>query len=186
MERNLRRPALLAAVACAIVLIGAIELHTASESRIQRGLSISPVPLDTHGKNLAQVATGSYLVNAVSGCNDCHTCPSFAHDPLATPDRSQWINKQNYLAGGVHFGPFTSANLTPDSSGRPAGLTLDEFKELIRTGHDPENGAPIFVMPWPIYSNMVDSDLEAIYAFLGSIPHAEAGACSGAGEVAPQ
>jgi len=185
MKRKLLRPALLAAVACAIVLIGATESNTASESRVQRGLSISPVPLDTHGKNLAYVANGSYIVNSMSACADCHSCPTYAKDPLSTADRSQWVNKQNYLAGGVHFGPFTSANITPDASGRPAGLTLAEFKELIRTGHDPENGSPIFVMPWPVYSNMLDKDLESIYAFLSSIPHAEPGVCGGAGEVAP-
>src|SRR5262245_44276544 len=35
------------------------------------------------------------------------------------------------VAGGVPFGPITSANITPDADGNPAGLSADEFVELI-------------------------------------------------------
>jgi len=64
---------------------------------------------------------GSYLVNAVSECNDCHNCPTFApgHNPF------------DHLAGGVNFGPgdhgddIISKNLTPDENGKPAGLDFD-------------------------------------------------------------
>ena len=34
-----------------------------SESRIEQGFDIAPVPLDLHGKNRALVGLGSYLVN---------------------------------------------------------------------------------------------------------------------------
>ena len=30
-------------------------------------------------------------------------------------------------------------------------------------------------MPWPIFRNMTDLDIRAIYAYLSSIPHAETG-----------
>ena len=39
---------------------------------------IAPVPLNLRGKNPALVGLGSYLVNAVGGCNDCHTNPPYA------------------------------------------------------------------------------------------------------------
>ncbi|HJZ68208.1 MAG TPA: hypothetical protein VKF81_08815, partial [Blastocatellia bacterium] len=45
----------------------------------------------------------------------------------------------NYLAGGVHFGPFVSANLTPDPSDKPARLTFDQFLHVLRTGDDPDH-----------------------------------------------
>jgi hypothetical protein len=55
-------------------------------------------------------------------------------------------------------------------------LTLrlgDEFIQTIRTGkHVHDAGEPLVVMPWPIYRNMVDRDLDAIYEYLSSIPHA--------------
>src|SRR4051812_33025084 len=43
--------------------------------RAQRGLDISPVPLTTTGLSTAQIeqiGQGSYLVNAVATCGDCH------------------------------------------------------------------------------------------------------------------
>src|SRR5690242_12326529 len=48
-----------------------------NDSRIQQGFKIAPVHLDLHGKNRALVGLGSYIVNAVGGCNDCHTWPNY-------------------------------------------------------------------------------------------------------------
>jgi hypothetical protein len=145
-----------------------------SQSRVQRGFKIAPVVLNLRGKNREQVGLGSYIVNAQGGCNDCHTCPPYTpdHDPYTGGDGEP--NAANYLAGGTSFGPFVSRNITPDASGRPAGLTREEFIELMRKGHDPDNpGQLLQVMPWPIYGRMVRSDLAAVYEYLRSIPHAE-------------
>jgi len=58
----------------------------------------------------------------------------------------------------------------------PAGLTLQEFVNVIRTRQYPDNqGSLLQVMPWPIYLNMTNRDLAAIYEYLGSIPQAEPG-----------
>jgi hypothetical protein len=35
--------------------------------------SLAPVELNLHGKEADLVGLGSYLINAVGGCNDCHT-----------------------------------------------------------------------------------------------------------------
>jgi hypothetical protein len=155
------------------------------DTRIQRGIAIAPVTLDMTGRNPRQVARGSYIVNGVGGCNDCHSCPSYApgHNPYDGVGDGA-INATNYLAGGVNFGIAISRNLTPNTtSGLPANLTEDEFFSAIRTGHDPEAPANILqVMPWPVFRNMVDTDLDAIYQYLSSIPHAEPGECAGPGE----
>ena len=146
------------------------------EARVRHGFALAPVPLDLHGRNRARVGLGSYLVNAAGGCNDCHTCPPYAegHDPFSGGDGL--VNADNYLAGGTAFGPFVSRNLTPDEHGLPAGLTPEEFVRTIRTGHDPEEpGETLQVMPWPVYRNLTDHDLLAIYTYLSAIPHAEPG-----------
>lgn len=88
----------------------------------------------------------------------------------------------NYLAGGVNFGIAVSHNLTPDATGKPEGLTLDKFISVFRTGHDPIENDTLTIMPWPIYRNMTDRDLEAIYTFLTAIPPASPGSCHGAGQ----
>ncbi len=43
----------------------------------------------------------------------------------------------------------------------------------MRTGVDPDSGELLQVMLWPVYAHMTDRDLEAIYAYLTAIPHAE-------------
>jgi hypothetical protein len=149
------------------------EHHDDAEAaRIRRGFAIAPVPLTLQGKNWALVGLGSYLVNAQGGCNDCHTHPSYAPggDPfLGQPEQ---INTAQYLAGGRQFGPITSANITPDDTGKPAGLSFEEFRDLMRTGHDPEDapGVVLQVMPWPLYGKMIRRDLRAIYEYLRAIP----------------
>lgn len=157
---------------------------SSNESQVKQGLEIAPVPLHLHGKNRALVALGSYLVNAVGGCNDCHTCPTYApgveHNAFVGGDGQ--INADNYLAGGVAFGPFISKNLTPDNSGRPAGLSFEEFRSVLRTGVDPDSGELLQVMPWPLLRNMTDRDILAIYTYLSTIPQAEPGVCNGAGD----
>lgn len=145
--------------------------------RIAQGFRISPVRLVVRNRNHDLLGLGSYLVNAVGGCNDCHTNPSYAagHDPFQGQPKQ--VNAAHFLAGGQQFGPFTSANITPDENGLPAGLTLAGFKNVIRTGHDPDPAGHglLQVMPWPTYQNMTDNDLRAIYEYLRSIPHAEPG-----------
>ncbi|HZP88434.1 MAG TPA: hypothetical protein VFB54_16600 [Burkholderiales bacterium] len=165
-------------LAAAIALVASTALQAASaddetdstQNRIRKGFKLAPVPLDLHGKNRALVGLGSYIVNAQGGCNDCHTNPPYLTNPFAGDPIV--VNKDQYLAGGVPFGPgIVSKNLTPDANGRPAGLTLDEFVNAIRTGRDPDDPNHILqVMPWPVFRNMVDIDLRAIYEYLRSIP----------------
>jgi hypothetical protein len=147
-----------------------------SESTIQRGFDIAPVPLNLKGKNRALVGLGSYIVNT-GGCNDCHTNPSYAPggDPFA--GQPEQINVPCYLSGGTDFGIVRSRNLTPDSDGLPSGLTLEEFIHILRTGEDTTSpGNPVFdggllqVMPWPVFGKKTTRDLTAIYEYLRAIP----------------
>ena len=155
--------------------------NEANEVRI--GLAIAPVPLDLNGRNVHLVGLGSYIVNAQSACADCHSCPTYAvgHNPYL--GQAKQFNPANYLAGGVPFGPFTSANITPDANGNPAGLTQHQFKHVLRTGQDPDgSGRLLQVMPWPMFQNMSDHDIRAIYEYLRAVPRASSGSCSGPGQ----
>ena len=144
------------------------------EAQARRGLAIAPVPLDLRGKNRALVGLGSYLVNAVSECNDCHTRPHYvAGGNPFIPGQPEVVTSTEHLTGGNQFGPFTSANLTPDAMGRPAGLRFDQFLHVIRTGETDDHpmfGPLLQVMPWPTFRRMTDRDLRAIYEYLRAIP----------------
>ena len=142
------------------------------------GFRINPVRLRFAPEQRELVGLGSYIVNAQGGCNDCHTNPPYeaGHDPFrGEPGR---INRANYLAGGAQFGPFVSRNITPDSKGKPGGLSFDEFLNVMRHGFDIDNAHPqlgkkLQVMPWPVFANMRLHHLRAIYTYLTAIPHAE-------------
>lgn len=154
-----------------------------SNSRVQQGFAIAPVPLNLHGKNRALVGLGSYIVNGQGGCNDCHTWPSYkiGGDPFLGEPKE--VNTGRYMAGGRFFfsapypvaldGCVISRNLTPED-GKPAGLTFEEFLRVMRTGKDPDdpNLQPrlLQVMPWPVYQDMTDRDLRAVYEYLSAIP----------------
>jgi len=173
----------------AVVTTAENPSSNSDESKIQQGLQISPVLLDLKGKNRASVALGSYIVNT-TGCNDCHTCRSYASDPFHGGTGA--INATNYLAGGVVFntpdGTFTSANLTPTlDTGLPdGGHTFEQFLSMMRTGHDADPPFAILqVMPWPIFGKMTDHDLRSVYDFLSAIPHAEPGRLFPGGPACP-
>ena len=141
--------------------------------RIIKGYAIAPVPLNLSGKDLLLVGLGSYIVNAQGGCNDCHTNPSFAPGGNPFLGQPKRINVDRYMAGGTPFGPGgpVSRNLTPRSNGRPANRTFPQFLEAIRKGRDfREPGELLQVMPWPVYQDMNERDIRAIYEYLRAIP----------------
>jgi hypothetical protein len=119
-----------------------------SDSRIERGFEIAPVPLRLEGKNRALVGLGSYLVN-LGGCNDCHdTGPPAQFVRGGNPffGQPKKVNPATYLGGGRNFGPVSgppspdivSRNLTPSTkTGLPEGdHTFEEFLTIMRTGKD--------------------------------------------------
>src|SRR5262249_18605832 len=66
------------------------NIPAAEAARVAQGYAITPVHLHLEGRNPVLVGLGSYLVNAVGGCNDCHTNPpyKFGGDPsLGQPKR---------------------------------------------------------------------------------------------------
>jgi hypothetical protein len=113
-----------------------------NDPRIEQGFDVAPVPL---------VGLGSYLVNVLASCNDCHSAGTATqYAPGGNPYASQpkMVNAATYLGGGRDFGQFPSAaspafphiisrNLTPDKTGRPeGGHTFSEFRQIMRTGVD--------------------------------------------------
>ncbi len=126
-----------------------------ADSRIEQGFDIAPVPLNLEGKNRALVGLGSYIVNAQSGCNGCHSqgpASEFARGGNPYFGQPEKINPATYLGGGRDFGPFPgpgpfphifSRNLTPDKTGLPeGGRTFAEFVQIIRTGVDMDHLHP--------------------------------------------
>jgi mono/diheme cytochrome c family protein len=121
----------------------------------------------------AQVGRGSYLVNAMAACNDCHTAPAGGLIPMTVD-----VNTVAYLAGGVDIGSFLgvgpvfSRNLTPDPS-TGLFLTEEQFIQALRFGADFRRppGSTLRVPPhFPAEYRLTLDDLKAVYAYLRAIP----------------
>lgn len=116
-----------------------------------------------------QVAYGGYLVNA-SACADCHT--AF--------ENGSYVGEK--LAGGRSFefpdGILTTPNLTPHPSGIgnwTSEMFVQRFK-MYGEHYVPEKVGPgefQTIMPWVMYAGMKERDLEAIFAYLKSLPPVE-------------
>ena len=172
------RPWFSSALALTAVLT-AIALPTSvrseSESQLSKlGLSVASkdgITLNYAKKNKEMVGLGSFLVNSVGDCDGCHSTNEWAAGNNPYQGQIKKIDTAKYLAGGQAFGPFTSANLTPDNTGKPGGMTYSQFVAAIRTGADPMvPGRTLQVMPWPAFQDMTDHQLQAIYAYLSAVP----------------
>jgi cytochrome c551/c552 len=146
-------------------------------------------PAPVAGKS--PVERGEYIVST-SGCHDCHTpwtmtdkgpAPDMARAlsghpeqmdlPPAPAAQGPWmvsIAATNTAYAGPWGVSFT-ANLTPDKETGLGAWTQQNFVDTIRNGRHMGAGRPLLPpMPWPVYNNMTDEDLAAVYAYLQSLP----------------
>jgi hypothetical protein len=68
---------------------------------------------------------------------------------------------------GVSF----TANLTPDPETGLGTWTEETFVQALKTGKHMGLGRPILSpMPWPMYGQLDEADLRAIFAYLKTVP----------------
>lgn len=133
----------------------------------------------------ALVEHGKYIAT-IAGCTDCHTnySPEYLADPtkLTLPQiqtlalsGKDAMDKQKFLAGGRLFdlgpgGKVYTANITQDVETGIGGWTDEQIKTAIRTGQRPSGRILVPVMPYRSFNSMADTDLEALVAYLRTIP----------------
>lgn len=139
----------------------------------------------------SRVERGRYLVTT-SGCHDCHT-PMKMGPKGPEPDMSRMLSGHpeeleipeppalppgpwlvtasgTMTAWAGPWGVTFTANLTPDRETGLGKWTERNFIETIRTGRRMGRGRAILPpMPIPVYKQMTDEDLAAIFAYLQSI-----------------
>jgi mono/diheme cytochrome c family protein len=114
-------------------------------------------------QNGASVARGKYLVDTVMTCHNCHT-----------PRGPNGLAMDKALSGGARFNepPFDvyAANITSDRETGIGSWSVDDIKKLLTTGVRP-NGVPVAnVMPTGFYRIMTEDDLNAIAAYVHTLP----------------
>ena len=123
--------------------------------------------------------------------------PFFKGNPPAVLNQATYLGGSRIFPSQIPgvTPPIVSRNLTPDKTGRPeGGRTFEEFRLIMQTGADLDhvhpncsdptittsstcfpvgvrfNGDVLQIMPWPLFQNMTEHDLRAIYEYLSAIP----------------
>lgn len=97
------------------------------------------------------LAHGAYVANACTGC----------HNPNLSGGR---------IPGGPPEWP-PAANLTPgEESVMPRYPTEEAFAALFKTGKRPDGGAVSTVMPFDSLKEFTDEDVQAVYAYIKTLP----------------
>jgi mono/diheme cytochrome c family protein len=177
----------------ALPLLGAITVAAsawtfaahAAETAHALALGGAPAPV-------SKAERGKYIVST-SGCHDCHTPFKPTADGGAEPDFTRALSghPQDLVmptapvppepwvmtAAGTNtawagpWGVSFTANLTSDPETGIGNWSLRNFKDTIRSGRHFGRGRPILPpMPWAVYRNLTDDDLEAVFAYLQTVP----------------
>ena len=106
--------------------------------------------------SVTDIARGKYVFGATGGCG-CHTVP-----------------KQPANAGGRRYdGPFGtvySTNITPDRETGIGSWTDEQIITAIRLGRRPNGERLIPVHPYTTFNGMIADDLQALVAYLRTVP----------------
>jgi len=147
-----------------------------------------PTEEPTGDENTALIERGEYLAK-IANCETCHTPFQEKYNNLAelTLEDLQTIamreelaldKEERLMAGGRPFdlgpaGVMFTRNLTPDPETGLGEWTDEEIEIAIRTGISRDGRQLHPLMPYTIFNQMADADMDAIIAYLRSIPAVE-------------
>jgi len=139
------------------------------------------------------IEKGKYLITA-GGCHDCHSPKVFGpqgpkidkskilsghpaemqlaeFDPAILEPGKYILFTQDVTAAIGPWGASFAANLTPDNETGIGTWQPEMFINALRTGKHLGAGRPILPpMPWEMVGKLTDEDLQAMFAYLKSIP----------------
>ena len=139
------------------------------------------------------IERGKYLITA-GGCHDCHSPKVFGpqgpkideskilsghpaemqlaeFDPAILEPGKYILFTQDVTAAIGPWGASFAANLTPDNETGIGTWQPEMFINALRTGKHLGAGRPILPpMPWEMVGKLTDEDLQAMFAYLKSIP----------------
>jgi len=139
------------------------------------------------------IERGKYLITA-GGCHDCHSPKVFGpqgpkidetrilsghpaemqlaeFDPTILEPGKYILFTQDVTAAIGPWGASFAANLTPDNETGIGTWQPEMFINALRTGKHLGAGRPILPpMPWEMVGKLTDEDLQAMFAYLKSIP----------------
>lgn len=176
----------------AAIIVSLVSTLTAGVVGCGNSSAAEPAASTASADAQSKVERGKYLVHA-GLCIDCHTpivmtatgpAPDMTRmlsghpadvvmpTPPALPE-GPWIGVMG-ATGTAFAGPWGvtfTANLTPDPETGLGSWTAQTFIDTIRSGRHMGKGRPILPpMPAKLVANYTDEDLEAIFAYLQTLP----------------
>ena len=122
---------------------------------------IAAMRINQHASHIASITPavtadyGRYLAQGCAGCHGAHL--SGGTIPGMPPDTPK------------------AANLTPDPVTGLGKWSKVDFYRVVREGHKPDGSAVNPFMPWKAIGTSSDAELDAIWAYLQSVPPRQAG-----------
>jgi mono/diheme cytochrome c family protein len=114
------------------------------------------------------VERGKYLVG-IMDCTACHTGGSLA----GAPDPAKFLAGSDIGFEIPDLGIFYPPNLTPDHATGIGAWSERDIITALRTGARPDGRELAPIMPWRSYAALTDEDVQAIAAYLKSLPAIE-------------
>lgn len=129
---------------------------------------VSPAASITVEATPARIERGSYLVNHVVGCVDCHSTRDWSKfaGPIIAGTEGKGGEKFDKETGGFP-GTLYSKNITPYNL---KNWTDGELYRLITTGVTKDGKAIFPLMPYPAYAKMDPEDVRSVIAYLRTLP----------------
>jgi cytochrome c553 len=153
MRKWMKRAGIGAGSLIAALVLGVIAIYAASELRFRRAydeVAVTPLrgtpPADA-------VERGRHLATAIGKCVECHG--------------SDLGGKEVFDAGPLGF--VVASNLTRGRGGVASRYTDAQLERAIRHGLN-QDGRALAVMPSEAYYAMNDADVQAVIAYLRSVP----------------
>jgi mono/diheme cytochrome c family protein len=136
------------------------EERTGPHIRLRHVLALAflavPSVASADSDNYVEIARGKAVVTA-GDCVACHTAKGGA--PFA-----------GGLALQTPFGAIMTPNLTPDNATGIGSWSADDFVHAMHEGRRPGGTYLYPAFPYPYYTKVTRADLDAIYAYLRSLP----------------
>ena len=145
--------------------------HAVAKSQYKIALPESHGPTVTHveePKRADRLAYSAYLAGPVAHCIGCHT-------PLR--EGGQQLDRKRAFAGGRQLHPYgqpgvvvMSRNISPDPEDGVGKWSDAQIKRATVAGIRPDGTRLSPSMPYPWYKAMAPADLDAIVAYLRTVP----------------
>jgi mono/diheme cytochrome c family protein len=163
-QRNL----MIAAAGIVLILAGGIGLTAGTRpflgprSRALTGRTFARTP--------ERLERGRYLVEAVSGCMDCHSPHDWTrHDAPILPGKEGAGQDFSLVEKGLP-GRIVAPNLTPDPETGAGAWSDDALARAIREGIGHDGRALFPMMPYQHFRKLPDEDVASIVVYLRSLP----------------